>query len=366
MKIAMIGQKGIPVTAGGIEVHVYKISKALTEKGHQVYVYNRFWYSQCSQKKFEGINLVLLPTIRTKHLDAISHTFISTIHALFQDYDVIHYHGVGPSLLCWIPRLFKPKVKVISTFHCIDRQHKKWGGIAQFFLKLGEYFSVKFAHQTITVSRSLANYCQKSYHKNTVYIPNGVDVLNIDGQEFIEKKFGLIPKKYLFGVSRLVRHKGYHHLFKAYKSIKTDLPLVIAGDPSFTDDYLAELEKMASEDKRIQLLHGIYGEVKDKLIANSLLFIHPSEVEGLPIVVLEALGFGTPVLASDIPEHQEVVSNPKFLFQSKNVLDLQQKLEFLLNNIQLLEVEGKNRQEFVKKDYNWEDIVKQLIEIYQK
>ena len=172
MKIALIGQKGIPALYGGIERHVEHLSTGLAKLGQEVFVYSRPWYTDRKLKDYKGVNVVSLPSIKTKHLDAISHTLFASVHALFQDYDVIHFHGVGPSLLAWIPKVFKRKAKVVVTFHCIDRKHQKWGRIARLSLRLGEWFANKFAHKTITVSKVLQQYCSEAYDTDTVYIPN--------------------------------------------------------------------------------------------------------------------------------------------------------------------------------------------------
>jgi len=147
MRIAMIGQKGIPAIYGGIERHVEELSLELAKQGHTVLVYARKWYTPKNIKNYHGINIIHTPTLRTKHFDAIAHTFFSTIHAMFQKPDVIHYHGVGPSLLSWIPRVFSPKTKVVATVHCLDRYHQKWGLFARIMLRFGELVRVPFCQR---------------------------------------------------------------------------------------------------------------------------------------------------------------------------------------------------------------------------
>src|SRR5512135_3607806 len=138
MKGAMIGQKGIPTRFGGIERHVEALAVRLGRKGHDVLVYTRAWYAAPKRRFSQGVRTIATPTIRTKNLDAIVHTFTSTVHAIREGVDVIHYHGVGPSLLAWIPRVFAPRIKVVATFHCIDRNHQKWGLLARTMLGIGE------------------------------------------------------------------------------------------------------------------------------------------------------------------------------------------------------------------------------------
>ena len=175
MRIAMIGQKGIPAIYGGIERHVEELSVELVKQGHDVVVYARTWFTDKKIKNYQGIKIKHTPTLRTKHLDAIIHTFTSTIHALlFQKPDIIHYHGVGPALLAWMPRLLSPKTKVVVTMHCLDRYHQKWGIFARFMLRIGEWAGCAFAHQVISVSKTIQSYCLNEYQKSTTYIANGV------------------------------------------------------------------------------------------------------------------------------------------------------------------------------------------------
>lgn len=368
MKIALIGQKGIPAKAGGIERHVEQLALGLKALGQDVFVYSRPWYTENKNTDYKNINIVNLPSIKTKHLDAITHTFLATIHALFSDYDVIHYHGVGPSLLSFIPKIFKPKAKVISTFHCIDRKHQKWGFGSRLALRLGELCAIKFPHETICVSQTLQQYCQDVYDTDTNYIPNGVNIPSSINTDSLLKELNLEPNKYILFVSRLVRHKGAHYLIEAFKNLETDLKLVIVGGSAFTDDYVAELKKMGENNSKIVFTGTQTGQALEELFANSLLFVQPSESEGLPITLLEALSYAKPALVSDIPENLEVISKDKFgfSFKNKNVADLTEKLKYLISNQNNLADLGYNAREHVKQNYNWENIVAQVLELYKK
>ncbi len=367
MKIAFIGQKGIPARFGGIERHVEELALRMVLAGHTVFAYARKWYTDPQIKSFEGIKVISLPSIRTKHLDAISQTFLASLHAIGQNYDVIHYHGVGPALLSWIPRLFNPRARVVVTFHCIDRKHQKWGLLARLSLKVGEWAACKFAHETIVVSQTLQHYCTNTYDCEVAYIPNGVTTKTKYQDDLIANQFGLKKDSYIAMVSRLVRHKGAHYLIEAYKSLKTNKKLVIVGDSSFTDDYVDELKKLAQADKNIVFTGYQQGEVLHQLFANAAFIVHPSESEGLPIAVLEAMSYGKTVLASDIPENAEVVrSGVGFTFRNKSVADLARKMRFLLDNKTLATQTGQAAKKFVLKNYHWDDIAEQTIKLYEE
>lgn len=377
MRIALIGQKGMPMQFGGVERHVSELSSRLAKLGLDVFVYSRAWYNGRkigpTSLKLRGtsksVNIITLPSLRTKHFDAISHTFIATVHAMFQKYDVIHYHGVGPALLAWIPKLkFGARPKIVVTFHCIDRKHQKWGMIAKLCLRLGELMACRIADETITVSKTLAQYCDEAYDKETVYIPNGV----VESDGFVIgtkaiKKFGLESNKYILMVSRLVKHKGAHYLIDAFQKLsdRKNMKLVIVGDSAFTDGYVASLKNLAAGDKDIVFTGFQKGQAMFDLYNNAYMIVHPSETEGLPLTVLDAMSYGKTVLASNIPENMEVVENHGFSFKNKNVNDLQTKMEYLLDNQKLVTKTGKEAKSFVMKNYNWNDIALRTKEVYE-
>lgn len=366
----MVGQKGIPAIYGGIERHVEELSLTLAKQGHDIFVYARAWYTPKNIRNYHGIEIIHTSTLHTKHLDAIVHTFTATVHALWRRMDVIHYHGVGPALLSWMPRIFAPKTKVIVTVHCLDRHHQKWGLFARVMLRLGEWAACKFAHETISVSKTIYNYCLNEFQKQTVYIPNGVKPAKPQNSSLVEE-FGLASGKYLLMVSRLVKHKGAHYLLEAWQiarqrnpELLKDYKLVIVGGSTFTDNYVAELHRIARGDKSIIFTDWQKGQALAELYAHTHLFVHPSENEGLPITVLQAMSYAKPVLVSDISEHKEVISDCNFWFSNANVYSLAEKIVELVGNEQLLKATCAKNKATVEKNYNWEDITKQTALLY--
>lgn len=378
MKIAMIGQKGIPfIRDGGVERHVEELSIRLAAGGHEVFVYVRPRFIINGQRIYKGVQLISLPSIPSKNFDTITHTFLSTLHVLFKKVDIIHYHGVGPSTLAWIPRIFKPRAKVVVTFHSIDRFHKKWGRFAKIYLGWGEWTAVHFPHQTIAVSESIKKYCRRKFKKNVVYIPNGVTGEKVTGTDKI-KLFGLKKDSYILTVARLIEHKGIHYLIRAYRKMEKkfgDDPknwpegkikkLVIVGAPSYTEDYFLYLNKLAEQSPNIIFAGFQTGETLKQLFGNAYLYIHPSESEGLSITILEAMSYGTCVLISNIPENLETIDHSGFSFETKNVDDLFEKLVYLLNVPELTVKRGERGQHFIKENFNWDKIVKETEKVYK-
>lgn len=383
MKIAMIGQKAVPFYRdGGVERHVEELATRLAKRGHEVTVYVRRRYVATKEDIWRGVRLVRVPEIPTKHLGTISYTFFATLHAVWvcisggrasdraearpPRFDIIHYHGIGPSLISWLPRLFTC-AKIVVTFHSIDRFHQKWGPLSRAVLRVGEWTATHFPHATIAVSHSIARYCKKTYDKTVRYIPNGVEIKKMEAAEELQR-WGLKKNQYIVTVARLVRHKGIHTLIEAYKavpdSVKGEMKLVIVGAPSFTADYDAYLRKIAAQDHRIIFTGYQTGDILNQLYSHSYLYVHPSEYEGLSLTILEAMSFGKCVLISNIPENLEAIDHSGIPFAVGSVEDLTEKLTTLINHPEIVRDKSKLGLGFIKRHFEWDRIVEETEKLY--
>lgn len=374
MKIALIGQKGILVTHdGGIETHVENLALELLKLGHEVTVYCRKSYMPeelVRTKTHKGIELVFVPNLQTKYLDTITYTFTATLNALGRKFDVIHYQGIGPSILSFLPRLFS-RAKVIVTFHSLDRFHAKWGPIARLVLLFSEWTACMFPQATIVVSKTLQQYCWQYYAVQTILIPNGVRLYQVDNWQKL-KQWNLVKDKYLLSVARFVRHKGIHYLIKAFKNIKAqhpefaDLKLALVGGSPYPNRYSLYLERLAANHPDIVFTGYQTGEKLDQLFSGSYLYIHPSEAEGLSMTILEAMSYGRCVLVSDIPENEEAVAGQGFYFKNKNVKDLEEKIRWLLEDEDSAIKIGEKAREWVKEHHDWGVIARETAKVYSR
>lgn len=375
MKIVMLGSKGIPSRFGGIETHVAELATRLARLGHEVIAYVRPWYvGKQSGSRFNGIRLVRTPSIPTKHTDAASHTFVSTLHALaFERPDVYHFHGVGPALFAFLPRIFAPHAKTVVTFHCVDRKHAKWGTFARFMLWLGEKCALIFPHETIVVSKTLEQYTKDAWHGNATYIPNGITPRRVSLDPVLLDPFGLQPYRYALMVSRLVPHKGAHTLIAAWQKardldpvIMKDMKLAIVGDSAFTDDYVAALRAQVTPDPSIVMTGYQSGESLEALFMGAAFAVHPSQSEGLPIAVLEAMSYGKAVIGSDIPENMELIHESGIAFPAGDTNALAHAILDLVRNPTHATALGRVSREVVETEYRWDDIAKKTIALYEE
>lgn len=369
MRIVFIGAKGIPSGAipgaGGVEMHVEQIATRLAAKGHRVTVYIRSYADlPTTQKVYKGVHLVRMPSIRTKNLDTITHVIASTFHALFRPADVIHYHGVGPSTLAWVPRLFKWRTKVVSTFHSRDWFDTKWSRPAKWYLRFGELSALYFPHRTVVISHVLQVFCREAFGRSTIYIPNGADEMGPQGTDEI-RKLGLEPGKYFLGVGRLVPNKAYDVAFRAYRQVKSDFPFVLAGSAFHSDDYVRKLQDMAGHDARIRLLGFQTGVALKQLFAHCYAFVHPSRAEGLSTSIIEAMAAGKLVIMSDIRENLELIDHSGLAFKTDDEKALRENLELVLADPKMVEERGRRAKEVVHKEYSWERVVDRLEHLYK-
>ncbi len=365
MRIAIIGQKGIPVIIGGVEKHVDELSTHLASRGHDVLVYVRSHYTPSELKEYRGVQLIHLPSIKTKHLDAISHTLLACLDVVRRRVDVIHFHSIGPSSLIWLVKILQPFTPVVATFHSQCYQHQKWSWFAKFSLKTAERFCCFFADKVITVSEDLAHYAAIKYEIKPVYIPNGVRMPESRPARIITERWGLKPGSYFLTTSRLIRHKGIHYAIKAFDKIATDKKLVIVGEGYFTDNYVAELERLADGNKNIIFTGVQSGATLEELYSNAYLLIQPSESEGLSISILDAMSYSTAVLVSDIPENLVAVAEIGFTFKNREVDDLARQLAFLDGNPGLVRERGRLSRDHVAQHYNWSNLVGDVTAVYE-
>jgi glycosyltransferase involved in cell wall biosynthesis len=358
MKIAMLGLKGIPYPEG-IENFTEQVASRLVQRGHEVTVYVRPYVGEGENGYYRGIRIRKLPSVNTKHLDAITHTFFATMDALRSDADVLHFHALGPSTFSIIPRL--KGIKTIVQVHGLDWQREKWGRAAKLFLRTAEYTAAYFPHRTIVISQALQQYFERKYRRRFDYIPTGVETYEQRRPRLITQ-WDLDEGNYILFLGRLVPEKGCHYLLRAFDALTTPKKLVIAGDSSHSDEYVAQLKQSANA--KVVFTGFARGELLEELFSNAYAYILPSELEGLPHSLLQALSFGKCVLASDIPANLEALGDCGLTFRSGDVEDLKQKLMFLLHHPEFTLDQKEKSQARVRQHYAWNEVVNRLERVY--
>lgn len=387
MKIVMLGHKRIPSREGGVEIVVEELATRMADKGHAVTVYNRKGthvagsaneQTEYGKKyKYKGVQVKTAFTLPQKSLNAIVYSFFATIKACFSGADVIHFHAEGPCSMIPLARLFGKKC--VATIHGLDWQRAKWGGFATKFLLFGEKMAAKHADRVIVLSEGVKKYFQDTYERETIVIPNGITKPENREPNIIMYKYGLHGEDYLLFLARLVPEKGVHTLLEAYEKSNVKIPLVIAGGSSHSNEYCQKIEAMAEKinaeaskshtGQKVIMTGFVQGKELEELYSNAMLYILPSEIEGMPLSLLEAMSYGNLCLTSDIPENADVTEDYGYSFVSGDVNSLTEKLiEVCVEAEPLRNTEKYTResiQAFILGKYNWDDVTKRTLECYE-
>lgn len=372
MKICMIGHKTVPSREGGVEIVVEELATRMAQSGCSVVLYNRKRSNKTSASEYKGVKLKDVFTIDKKATDAIVYANIATNLAIKEakkgNLDVVHFHAEGPCNFLY--KFGKPgskkrskMPKIVVTIHGLDWQRGKWNGIGSKILLRGEKQAVKYADEIIVLSRNNQKYFKDKYGRETVYIPNGIIPAETRKSEMIKEKWGLDENSYVLFLARLVPEKGVHYLIKAWKElkkeIKTEKKLVIAGASSHSTDYYNRIKKMVADDDSIIMTGFVSGQILQELYSNACLYVLPSDIEGMPMSLLEAMSYGNVCLVSNIPENTENIGDSCYIFEKGSVDDLKSKLIDLIDKKHVSH--GK-----AKLIRSWDDIVIETLKIYER
>lgn len=364
MKIAMFGHKRIPSREGGVEIVVEELALRLVELGNQVVCYNR--RKQYDREyDFNGIKIKSVPTLDRKGLAAVSSSFFAAILSAIGDYDIVHIHAEGPTFFAWIPKLFNKKI--IVTIHGLDWQREKWRGrFCSWFIQKGEVNAVKYADEIIVLSENMKEYFKKKYNRNTHFIPNGVNLPEVRKADQIEQLYSIKKDGYILFLGRLVPEKGISYLIDSFLEVNTNMKLVIAGGSSDTPEYEREIKNKAKKDSRILFTGFVQGSLLEELYSNAYLYVLPSDLEGMPLSLLEAMSYGNCCLVSDIKELTEVVEDKGVIFSKGDIAMLTNKLQNLCDHPEVVKKYKKDVENFICEKYNWNSITNKTLELYEQ
>lgn len=370
MKIVMLGHKRIPSREGGVEIVVEELATRMAAAGHQVTCLNRAGqhvsgkeYGVTHIREYKGVQIRTVWTLDKKGLAAMTASVTGAIVAAFGNYDVVHFHAEGPCAMLWLPKLFGKRC--IATIHGLDHQRAKWGRLARAYIMLGEKCAAKYADEIIVLSNGVQQYFKDTYARETVFIPNGVTKPVIRDAQEITEKFGLEKDSYILFLGRLVPEKGIHYLIEAYQKIKTDKKLVIAGGMSDSGEYSKKLKALAGDNPNILFTGFVQGRVLEELYSNAYVYVLPSDLEGMPLSLLEAMSYGNCCVTSDIEECTQVVEDHGVIFPKGNVAALAETLQQLCDDPKQVEHYQNTAAKYITEKYNWHGVTNQTLELYQ-
>lgn len=369
MRIAMIGHKRYGSREGGVEVVVTELARRMAALGHEVTCYDRSGAdvmtgdaADCRERVVDGVRVVPVKTIDKKGLAALSSSYFATLAAIKDRPDVIHYHAEGPCVP--LPLAKRAGIRTVATIHGLDWQRAKWGKLASTYIKMGERAAATKADELIVLSEGVKRYFMEAYGREAVFIPNGVDAKEALPASVIKEKWNLEKYSYLLYLGRLVPEKRPELLIEAFKALDTNKRLVIAGGSSDTSAYEKELRAAARGDSRIAFTGFVTGEPLAELYSNCYAYVLPSDVEGMPMSLLEAMAYGRCCVTSDIPECADVLAGNGVTFEKGSADSLRAALRGLLADAGRAGALGAAAKAHVEKTYNWDSVVERTLAVY--
>ena len=370
LNIAMLGHKRIPSREGGVEIVVEALSARMVALGHRVTCLNRGGrhvsgaeYGTTALREYKGIRIKTVLTLDKKGLAAMTASVTGAIVAAFGNYDVVHFHAEGPCAMLWLPKLFGKRC--IATIHGLDHQRAKWGKLARTYIMLGEKCAARFADEIIVLSKGIQQYFRDTYGRKTIFIPNGVSRPENREAKTITAKYDLKKDQYILFLGRLVPEKGITYLIDAFRQVKTDKKLVIAGGSSDTASFAQTLKERSSEDERVMFTGFVQGRILEELYSNAYVYVLPSDLEGMPLSLLESMSYGNCCVTSDIEECASVVGDHGATFPKGNVERLASVLQALCDEPETVERYKNQAADYIIARYNWDDVTEKTLELYR-
>ena len=370
LNIVMLGHKRIPSREGGIEIVVEELATRMAAAGHKVTCLNRAGkhvsgkeFDTVARDEYRGVRIKKVLTLDKKGLAAMTASVTGAIAAAFGAYDVVHFHAEGPCAMLWLPKLFGKRC--VATVHGLDHQRAKWGRFARGYIMLGEKCAARFADEIIVLSEGVQQYFRDTYNRETVFIPNGVSEPELRDANEIVDRCGIRKNEYILFLGRLVPEKGVAYLIEAFKSVKTDKKLVIAGGSSDTQLFAQELKEKAAGDDRIIFTGFVQGRILEELYSNAYIYVLPSDLEGMPLSLLEAMSYSNCCVTSDIEECASVVEDHGLTFPKGDTEGLRELLQKLCDEPHTVESYQKVSRDYITQKYNWDDVMERTVAIYR-
>ncbi len=378
LTIGFMTVKGIE-HGGGIESVTERLGSKLVERGHRVIIFSASQFG--SRSGFhKGMEIRVRPSILQKHLHKITLFCSSMLPLIFskglaklkvrffgshsddsEKFDILHIHEF--SMFSALPRFVG--IPTVVQMHALLWKRAKWGPASRIFLRVNDMTLKNFPNAVTCVSRVMQKHFEKVLHRPVTYIPNGVDKPRLKAPNLI-KSMGLEGNDYILFAARLVPEKGAHYLLEAFRKLNPPLKLVMAGDDPFEKRYIKSLHEMAGDNAKIIFPGYVADDTFLELITNARLFILPSEIEGMPVGLLEAMSYGKCCIVSDIPENVEALNNHGFCFRNKSVEDLIRVMKSALEDFGAAQKKGEQARNYVLSNYSWEQIVELYEDFYRK
>jgi len=378
MRVAMLGHRRVPSREGGVEVVVTELATRMAELGHEVTAYGRRGRSITGAEhsdaetqgfsEYRGVRIRTVPTLDAPGLAAATSSVAAMRAALADRPDVVHVHAEGPAAVCGMAA--RAGVPCVVTVHGLDWRRAKWGRVASRYILHGERQAVRHADRIIVLSRSAQDYFRERYGRSTVLVPNGIEPKERVEAGLIADKYGLAEGSYVLYLGRMVPEKGVHYLIDAWRMLgacgaTAGKRLVIAGGSGDADAYYQSLRESAADLPDVLFTGFVEGRELAEFMSNAYLYVLPSDLEGMPMSLLEAMAYGRCCLTSDIPECADVLDGCGLTFARGDAADLAASLEAVLEDPAWVRQMGAAAERRALEAFSWDATVAQTLDVYR-
>lgn len=313
LRIALIGTRGIPAAYGGFETAVEEVGRRLVERGHRVLVYGRD--AGTAGDVHLGMRRVTLPAVRQKALETLSHTALSTVHAVTKarpDAAFVFNAANSP----FLPLLRARRIPVALHMDGLEWRRSKWGPRGKAYYRAAESFGVRQADAIIADAPGIADYYDHQFGVASELIRYGAPLLDDAPSDGI-RELGLEPGGYHLVVARFEPENHVREIVEGYAMSQATKPLVVVGSAPYAAEYTAAIDRIAAADPRIRLLGAVYDQdLLDALYHHASTYLHGHSVGGTNPSLLRAMGAGTAVIAFDVVFNREVLDEQGWYFRT--------------------------------------------------
>lgn len=370
MNIAVLGSKSLPAFAGADRVAENILQHLPADDGNRYHIYVVRTPAQPRPFDFApNLRVIPIRAMSGKHSRATTFFLVSALHcALVLRPDLAHIHDSAFGPFAWILRLFRPRMPLLGTFHGNPYERAKWSRFAKAFLRFSEGAFIRACSALTTVARAKVADVQARSKTPIEFIPNGVNPAPDIPKTLLAEKWGLVSGKYLmFAAGRMDPTKGLHHLLDAYDTLQPEFPLlVVGGFEGHNQEYSEKLLARCRATPHLVLIPKLLTQPElFELVAGARLFVFPSEIEAMSMMLLEVISCGVPVLASDIAENTEVTGpDYPWLFRNADAAHLAEKSAQFLRDGSGPELAALR--ERCARDFNWTAIARRYLALYQR
>jgi glycosyltransferase involved in cell wall biosynthesis len=352
LRVAILGTRGVPGNYGGFETFAEELGARLVERGHRVTVYCRTGNAPRTLRTHRGMALVHLPAVRHKYAETISHTALSAIHAARGRFDVVYVCNSANAPICYIPWLRRQRP--VLNVDGLEWRRRKWGRLARRYYHWAARLAARMPIEVVTDADVIQRYYRERFDRNTRCIAYGTDLYERGYLAERVTQLGLVPDRYLLYVSRMERENNPLLVVEGYRSVKTDIPLVMVGDAPYAQAYVDEVRRAA--DQRVVFLGFMFGDDYHALQANARIYVQATEVGGTHPALVEAMGHRNAIVAHDVPEHHEVLGDAGRYFARSDSRDLAAQLQSLLTDEDAIQDLRQRAADRVVDRYSWDAV----------